>query len=239
MIENQIIKTYSFLDESGVLVPKDGQSKNYYGIGILKHTRPNQIIQKLHPIHESLCSALKKDNTRVEFSFKSTTTSSIKFDLMFLDALLKDFNWEFNCLYFSTSDKQYQRPENQLFWDTYIQYTKMLIKQNLWRNEETILIADYQRKPTISRKHFEYISLDIPQVYNVLQVDSHGVLLVQAADMLLGGFLYSLQPELGDKLGHKTSISQKVVEIKDRIGNKKFNCWAVDWSKSCSRVGRV
>lgn len=238
-MQQRIIKTFTFLDESGALIPKDGQNKDYYGIGIFKHTHPIQLIQKLHPIHETLCARLKKDETRVEFSFKSTTRSSIDLDLKFLDTLYQDFDWEFNCLYFNTKDKNYIPPQPPIgLWESYVKYSKLLVKNNLWKEEETVLIADYQKKPKFSLKQFEFISTDIPQVYNALQVESHGVLLVQMVDLLLGGFLYSLSPNLGDKEGNKKKISEKTLQIKDKVGRKKFNCWPVDWSKS-SRIERV
>ena len=92
-------------------------------------------------------------------------------------------------------------------------------------------MADFQRKPKASRKKFEFVALDIPQVYNALQVESHGILPVQIADLLLGGFLYSLKPETGDKEGNKTAIANKVLKLMAKVGKKKFNCWEVDWSK--------
>ena len=233
------VKTFCFLDESGVFHSRTNNNKSYYGIGIFKHTNPIDLIQKIHPIYENLCSILNKDETRVEFSFKSTTSSSVNLDLKFLEVLLSDNNWEFDCLYFDVNDKNFKKPTNSIEpWEMYVKYSKMLIKNNLWKNEETILLADYQRKPNQSRKLFEFISLDIAQVYNVLQLESHGVLLIQMADILLGGFLYSLQSGLGDKEGNKTRISQKIIEIKSKVGSKRFNCWNVDWSKS-SRIGRV
>lgn len=233
------IKTFTFLDESGALIPLENQNRCYYGIGIFKHTHPNQLIQKMHPIFENLCSVLKKDETRLEFSFKSTTRSSIKYDLMFLDILFHDYDWEFNCLYFDAKDKNFKQPLPPTgLWEAYVKYSKLLVRQNLWSNEQTVLIADYQKKPTSSKKLFEFISIDIPQVHNVLQAESHGLLLVQAVDMLLGGFLYSLETNSGDKEGNKTAISNKVLEIKNKVGSKKFNCWPIDWSKS-SRLERV
>ena len=65
----EIIKTFTFIDESGALNPvKDG--KSYFGIGAFKHTKPIELIERLHPIYEGLVNELKKDETRVEFSFK-------------------------------------------------------------------------------------------------------------------------------------------------------------------------
>ena len=233
-----IIKTFTFIDESGVLNPVS-TGKSYFGIGAFKHTKPIELLEMVHLVYEGLCAELKKDETRVEFSFKSTTSKSINYDLAFLEKLDNNYDWEFNCLYFDTNDKNFIRPSNAVQrWEKYVTYIKMLIDKNLWGKEETIVIADYQRKPKASRKKIEFVSLDISRVYNILQTESHGVLPVQFADMLLGGFLYSLNPESGDKEGNKTRIAQKVLELKKKVGHKKFNCWPVDWSKS-SRIERV
>jgi len=226
-----VIKTFTFIDESGALNPiQDG--KSYFGIGAFKHTKPIELLERIHPVYEGLCNALKKDETRVEFSFKSTTSKSIKYDIAFLDKLNGDYDWEFNCLYFDANDKRFIKPNNHIQrWEKYVTYIKMLIEKNLWSNEETIIIADYQRKPKDSRKKIEFVAQDIAKVYNVLQTESHGVLAIQITDMLLGGFLYSLNPDSGDKEGNKTRIAQKVLELKRKVGKNKFNCWEVDWSK--------
>lgn len=232
------IKTFTFIDESGVLNPVQ-EGKAYFGIGSFKHTKPIELIERLHQIYEGLCSELKKDETRVEFSFKSTTSKSIKYDIAFLDILDGDYDWEFNCLYFDANDRNFIKPNNHIQrWEKYVSYTKLLIEKNLWSSEETIVISDYQRKPKDSRKRIDFVAQDIRRVYNILQTESHGVLPVQMADMLLGGYLYSLNPDSGDKEGNKTRIAQKVLELKRKVGNNKFNCWEMDWSKS-SRIGRV
>lgn len=232
-----IIKTFSFIDESGALNPiQDG--KSYFGIGAFKHTKPIELLERLHPVYEGLCSKLKKDETRVEFSFKSTTSKSIKYDTAFLNKLDGDYDWEFNCLYFDANDKNFVRPSNHVQrWEKYVSFIKMLVSKTLWKNEETVVVADYQRRPKDSNKKIEFVKEDIANVYNILQTESHGVLPVQMADMLLGGLLYSLNPDSGDKEGNKTRIAQKVLELKRKVGKNKFNCWEVDWSKS--RIGRV
>lgn len=229
-MEYKIIKTFTFLDESGVLSAPKSATRKYFGLGIFKHTNPNGLIQDLHREHEGLCAELKKDETKVEFSFKATTRKSIKYDLAFLDILKRDYDWEFNCLYFDTSHPDFESPRDSTeYWEKYITFSKLLLRKNLWSMEETVLLSDYQRKPKTSRKKFEYLALDIPQVHSALQVESHGVLLVQAADMLLGGYLYSLDPNAGDKEGNKTRVSNKVMEIKEKVGKKKFNCWEIHW----------
>lgn len=209
------IKTFTFIDESGALNPtQDG--KSYFGIGAFKHTKPIELLERLHPVYEGLCNELKKDETRVEFSFKSTTAKSIKYDIAFLDKLDGDYDWEFNCLYFDANNTSFIKPGNHVQrWEKYVSYIKMLIEKNLWSTEETVVVADYQRKPKDSRK----------------KIDSHGVLPIQIADMLLGGYLYSLNPDTGDKEGNKTRIAQKALELKRKVGENKFNCWEIDWSK--------
>ncbi|MBI2267968.1 MAG: DUF3800 domain-containing protein [Candidatus Blackburnbacteria bacterium] len=225
------IKTFTFIDESGALNPiQDG--KSYFGIGAFKHTKQIELLERLHPVYEGLCNELKKDETRVEFSFKSTTSKSINYDIAFLDNLNGDYDWEFNCLYFDCNNKSFIKPSNHIQrWEKYVSYIKMLIERNIWITEETVVIADYQRRPKDSRKRIEFVEQDIAKVYNILQTESHGVLPVQVSDMLLGGYLYSLNPDSGDKEGNKTRIAQKVLELKRKVGKNKFNCWEVDWSK--------
>ncbi len=234
----RIIKTFTFIDESGTLIPKPEPS-SYYGVGAFKHTKSIEFVNRIHKVYEGLCAALKKDETRVEFSFKSTTASSIKYDLQLLDALDGDYDWEFNCVYFDCKHPHYIQPSSAIErWEKYVTFTKLVIERNLWRDEETVVLADYQRKPKQSRKKFEFVATDIPQVHNILQTESHGVLPIQVADLLLGGFLYSLDKNKGDKEGNKTKIVQKINALKKKVGKKKFNCFEVDWSKS-SRMGRV
>ena len=225
-------KTFTFIDESGALNPHQ-EGKSYFGIGAFKHIHPIELIERIHPVFEGLCAALKKDETRVEFSFKNTTASSITYDLALIRALDGDYDWEFNCMFFDASNPEFIRPTNSVKrWENYVSYLKMLLTRTAWKNEETIVIADYQRRPKASRKKFEFITLDVPQVYNSLQTESHGVLPVQIADMLLGGFLYSLNPETGDKEGNKTSIANEIIALKKKVGANKFNCWEVKWNKN-------
>jgi len=227
-----MIKTYSFLDESGFLVPSPNNQQILFGLGIIKYSNPFNINQKLHRLHEELCANLKKDDTRIEFSFKGITEKTLSTTLRALDILQADPNWEFNCIYFDVQDPKFNAPANATArWAMYISNIKLLVEKNLWQNEETILIADFLRKPKASNKRFEYIMVDVPQVYNVLQVISHGVLMVQMADLLLGGFLYS-QKDAGDQEGYKSKISQKVLEIQKQVGRDRFNTWKRDWSKS-------
>ncbi len=230
-IDNSI-KTFSFLDESGLLVPSQNRKESFFGLGFIKYKNPFQINQLLHKYHQQLCADLKKDNTRIEFSFKGITEKTLPITLKVLDIVEQDINWEFNCIYFDTMDPKFNAPHNAVErWDMYITNIKLLIKKNLWKGEETILIADFLQKPKMSNKKFEYIQTDILQVYNVLQVISHGVLLVQLADVLLGSFLY-YEGGFGDQEGYKTKIANKVQEIRKKVGKNRFNTWERDWNKS-------
>lgn len=227
-----IRKTYSFLDESGMLVPPESKTPNLFGIGFIKFTNPFDINQILHQYHEQLCSDLKKDDTRIEFSFKGITEKTLPLTIRALDLLEASPNWKFNCVYFDTKDPRFDAPQNAIErWNMYVSNIKLLIKNNLDVGEETILISDFLKKPKNSSKKFEYIMTDIPQVYNVLQVISHGVLLVQMADLLLGGFLYH-ESGYGDKKGYKTEVATRVMKIKNTVGRERFNTWKRDWDKS-------
>lgn len=229
---NSGIKTFSFLDESGLLVPSRDRNKSFFGLGFIKYENPFQISQVLHKYHQQLCADLKKDDTRIEFSFKGITGRTLQTTLEVLDVLEEDMGWEFNCIYFDTMDPKFNAPDNAVErWDMYITNIKLLIKKNLWRGEETILIADFLQKPKMSNKKFEYIMTDILQVYNVLQVISHGVLLVQLADVLLGAFLYH-EGGFGDKEGYKLKVANRVRKIRKKVGSNRFNAWKRDWDKS-------
>ena len=231
-----MIKTYSFLDESGFLVPSSNNQQILFGLGLIKYFNPFDVNQKLHRLHEKLCTDLRKDDTRIEFSFKGITEKTLPTTLDALNILQEDSNWEFDCIYFDIQDPKFNAPTNaSARWAMYISNIKLLIEKNLWQNEETILIADFLRKPKASNKRFEYIMTDVPQVY-VLQVISHGVLMVQMADVLLGGFLYS-EKDAGDQEGYKTRISQKVLEIQKHVGKDRFNTWKRDWGKSSRQKG--
>jgi hypothetical protein len=230
-IDNSI-KTFSFLDESGLLVPSQNRKESFFGLGFIKYRKPFQINQLLHKYHQQLCADLKKDDTRIEFSFKGITEKTLPITLKVFDIFEQDKDWEFNCIYFDTMDPKFNTPQNAVErWDMYITNIKLLIKKNLWVGEETILIADFLQKPKMSNKKFEYIQTDILQVYNVLQVISHGVLLVQIADVLLGGFLYH-EGGFGDQEGYKTKVANRVQKIRKKVGRNKFNTWKRDWDKS-------
>jgi len=58
-------------------------------------------------------------------------------------------------------------------------------------------------------------------IYAMLQVISHGVLLIQMVDILLGGFLYH-KGNFSDKMGLKTEVAKRVMDIKNSVGNKRF-----------------
>jgi hypothetical protein len=229
---NRDIKTFSFLDESGLLVPSRNRNKSFFGLGFIKYENPFQINQVLHKYHQQLCADLKKDDTRIEFSFKGITEKTLQTTLKALNILEQDMSWEFNCIYFDTMDPKFNAPQNAVErWEMYITNIKLLIKKNLWRGEETILIADFLQKPKTSNKKFEYMMTDILQVYNVLQVISHGVLLVQLADVLLGAFLYR-EGGFGDQEGYKLEVANRVQEIRKKVGRNRFNTWKRDWDKS-------
>ena len=230
-----ITKTYSFLDESGFLVLIKSKTTNYFGLGFIKFPDPFEINQSLHLLHQQLCSDLKKDDTRIEFSFKGITKKTFPTTLKALDLLNEYESWEFHCLYFDTTDSQFIYPKNSSkTWSLYISNIKLIIQRTLWANEETILVSDFLRKPKQSNKKYEYIMLDIPQVYNVLQIISHGVLLVQLADLLLGGFLYH-KGGYCDKEGYKKRVSEKVISMKKELGKDRFNVWEKSWDKKNSR----
>jgi len=218
-------KTFSFLDESGLMIPTFPQKtkkRNFSAIGILKHPNPFKITQNLHKCHEQLCSTLKKDNTRIEFSFKGITERTTPVTLKALSTLEKDPDWTFHIIYFDTTKTnfhKYYTKHNK--WQIYLDNVMLVIQKTLNKNEETVLLMDFLRCPTKEATKLKQISHNTANIYAMLQVISHGVLLIQMVDILLGGFLYH-KGNFSDKMGLKTEVAKRVMDIKNSVGNKRF-----------------
>jgi len=97
------------------------------------------------------------------------------------------------------------------------------LQKNLEAEEKTTLIADYLRQPKKAPTHsLATLPAVVPQLWDVLQVESQGILLVQMADVLLGGSLYKGQDEV------KIKISNTIQKMRSQMG-RRFNEWKVKW----------
>jgi len=215
--------TFCFLDESGTLNVKSHNIR-HFAVGAIIHSNPDDLIIELHNQFEALCSKLKKDPTRLEFKFSAVTQKSLPFYENCLKILTRDKNWRFCSFVVNLDDSNFNPPKDYLeAWECYLRYTKLLLQKNLYPEEKTTLIADYLRKPKKAPVHsLSTLPSVVPQLWDVLQVESQGVLLVQMVDVLLGGSLYKGK----DKI--KLKLVKEVDELK-KIKGKNFNEWKVKW----------
>ena len=111
----------------------------------------------------------------------------------------------------------------QEVWECYLRYAKLLLQKNLYTDERTILLADFYRRPKGNVHKFSTLPQVVPQLVDTLQVESQGVLLVQAADVLLGASLYQGQDVV------KQKISNGVSELRGKTEKARFNEWRIKW----------
>lgn len=222
-IGEMLIKpTFAFLDEHGNLSPSSPQ--RYFAIGAIVDSYPDGLVEELHQLFEGLCSLLKKDPSRMEFKFSEVTKRSLPLYLRLLSVLAKNQSWRFCSIVVDKEDPRYSQPlTKQEVWEWYLRYTKLLLQKNLYTDERTILLADFYRQPRGNVHRFSTLPRIVPQLVDTLQVESQGILLVQAADVLLGASLYQGQDVV------KQRISKGVHELRDKVGKERFIKWKIKW----------
>jgi len=214
---------FCFLDESGTLKTNHPEI-NYFAVGAILHPWPDELIDKLHDIFVELSNILKKEPTRLEFKFKEVTKKSLPLYKKCLYLLSQDKDWRFFSVVIDLEDKKFNAPKDYLeAWECYLRWIKHLLQKNLRANEKTTLIADYLKKPKAQVHSIATLPAVVPQLWDVLQVESQGVLLVQMADVLLGGSLYN-----GIDIVKK-ELAQEVNKLKLKVGTARFNVWKVHW----------
>jgi hypothetical protein len=220
------INTFAFLDETGNL--SLNHPDRYFAVGAIFHPWPDETLIELHKIFEELCSRFKKDPSRMEFKFNEVTTNSLSCYLKALDVLREDKDWRFCSVVLDKKDPKFDAPQDKLAqWECYLRWVKHLIKNNIRNHEKAILLADFLRRPTGEVHKFSTLHMIIPNLEDELQVESQGLLLVQFADVFLGGSLY----EGSDKV--KVELAQAVNDILNNLGTspggKRYNRWNPVW----------
>jgi len=93
-------------------------------------------------------------------------------------------------------------------WDSYIDYSRVLVQEGTAAGESVCVLADYQGKPRASGRYYEREILALADdqaapgtVFNVCMLESHASLLIQVVDVLLGAvdydFLHLREPAKG------------------------------------------
>jgi hypothetical protein len=81
------------------------------------------------------------------------------------------------------------------------------------------------RKPNANVNALSTLPEVVPQVWDVLQVESQGVLLVQMADVILGSSLYA-----GNAIP-KLQLAERVAQIRRKLAKPRFEEWRVRWDE--------
>jgi len=218
--------TFAFLDEYGNLSSNSPQ--RYFAVGAIIDSYPDGLVEELHQTFEGLCSLLKKDPSRLEFKFSEVTKTSLPLYLRLLEVLAKHPSWRFCSMIVDKNDPKYsQLLTKQEVWEWYLRYVKILLQKNLYSDERAILLADFYRRPKGNVHKFSSLPEIVPQLVDTLQVESQGVLLIQAADVLLGASLYQGSDSVKQKIANGVCDLRYKLE-KGRFHERRIK-WKVKW----------
>lgn len=202
--------SFLFIDEVGISLDKN---QKYFGIGGLEIMDTIELNRKLHDIFTGAVSFLHQKEERFEFKFKHITHNSSKFYQEIIKTLAETSGWQFKYIL-----KQKDAPWGKTtFWEQYLEDICLLTGQ--FSERGLIVVSDFLSKP-------KNVEKDLPDtvgvrgnVINILQLESQGSLLLQVADILLGGVAYQKRVENGLKTDDlKTELSNSVMKL---LANKK------------------
>lgn len=212
---------FCFLDETGTIL---GNSSRHFAVGAIVHPWPDELIEELHGCFETLVSACKRERTAQEFHFSDVTLGTVDHFIRCIDRLEKDTAWRFFSVVLDLEDPKFQKPTDpKQAWACYLRWIKHMLLRNLKPGEKATLLADFQHRPKGAAHKLATLPAIVPQLWDVLQVESHGVLMIQMADVLLGGSLYK------GISAPKNQIADRVKKLRAVVGKARFNEWRVRW----------
>ena len=216
-----ILPVFCFLDESGTFL---GNDSSHLALGAIVHPWPDDLIESLHENLECLIAACSKHRTSQEFHFADLTEGTLKHFIKCVDCLEQDKNWRFFSLILDLNDPKFVKPKDPLqAWACYLRWTKILLDRKIRANEKATLIADFYKAPKARVHKLATLPAVVPTLWDVLQVESQGVLLVQMADLLLGATLYSGVSSCKNKLAERVKI------LRASLPKSRFDEWRVKW----------
>lgn len=178
MKNNQKI-SFAFVDEVGCSFDA---AQPLFGVGVLLIKDTLELNEKLHHILCEATSRFKKPKSTFEFKFKYIKKSNADIYKKIIAVLEKNEDWKFVCLFDEKKTKR-KIGEKDYIWKKYIKLLRTLFKIS---NKNIIIIADYFSKPGFAKQDL-YSIRKLKNVKNILQLESQGTLLLQVADILLGG----------------------------------------------------
>lgn len=183
-----------FIDETGVL--NFDASQRFFALGLLMVEDASALNDQLRRVKNRAVSkldllrnqkGLPKREKDFEFKFSSITKSVADYYYELVDLYFKFANFKFCSL---VIDKQNPKLKIEEYfpdtWSAYISFSKLLIRNNVGRDDKICVIADYLGKPVASEKFYENEVNQLGIVYNSCMMESHASLIIQVVDVLLG-----------------------------------------------------
>lgn len=177
------------------------------------HLGTVDINRQLHNVFTGALSFLNQKEERFEFKFTDVTHRSLKFYREIVKILERSSAWSFQFII----EKKERTWTKTTFWSKYLECLSLIVKK--FSENELIFVSDYLSKPKEETGDLLDIVAKERQVLNILQLESQGSLLLQAADILLGGIAYQKRIQSGvktDKL--KRELSNAIMQL---LKNKK------------------
>ncbi len=213
---NQIWTKFCFLDETGSL---NGQSDQYFTIGILKMSQPYYLQSRLY-------FERSKSKFYDEVKFNKLSKNNIGFAKTAIDALFETKSVWFYSYSISTKSDYYLKTFDKNPWMAYEQITLKLLDAALYDQEIMILIADYVTTP----KNIRFES-DVKKNFNqskkrlalagVCRFDSKSNDLLQLVDLLIGAVTYDIKSKKGLVPGSKYKL-ELVDYLRSKLGADIF-----------------
>jgi len=215
------LPVFCFLDESGTFL---GNESAYFALGAIIHPWPDNLTESLHEALEGLISDCKQHRTSQEFHFTDVTEGTLKHFLKCMNLLEADKDWRFVSLVIDLNDPKFVMPKDHLqAWAYYLRWTKIFLRKKIRPNEKATLLADFYKAPKASVHKLATLPAVVPTLWDVLQVESQGILLVQMADLLLGASLYA------GVSSAKAQLAQRVKDLRAMLPKSRFDEWKVIW----------
>lgn len=210
---------FGFMDETGVL--SNDPAQRFFALGLLKASDTSTFYEQMVRLKNSAESerneflgtseAIKAAGT-FEYKFNNIHKPTLKHYLSMVDLYFSFPNHNFSCLIVDKLHPSFEVTQKDT-WDLYIQFAATIVKENISKNEQLCLIADYLGRPRYSPTYFESSIRSIEGVFNVLMIESHASLYIQMVDILIGAVTYAHKV----CKGAITTPKQEKVAVADRI----------------------
>jgi len=248
LTKKQILKpvcktTVCFLDETGVLNrPED----RFFGLGIIKTGRPEALYNPIQYLRD-------KSGFYDEVKWKNLSNKNYSIIMEILKIFIKNVEAKFAAVLLDKHHLDFQTYFANNFWKVYESFTVLLLRGNIGKNENLVVLADYYPSPKDNRfeqniKRRVNRILGRKAVVTVCRLNSKTNDLLQLADLLLGAAAYEL------KLKHKLIDSpskikakalekiKRMLEIKDFTKsprNRKVNVLLFEGNKKPQIMGHT